>query len=128
MKEPVWLLPEALLAAHDAQIAEHGGLDGVRDIPLFESAIAHPRNLFHYGVPTIFELAAAYTSRIAGNHPFVDGNKRVTYVAMRLFLLLNGFDLTASPAERVDIMMRLAAGEFSECHLAEWIKSNTRAV
>ena len=125
MKEPVWLLPDALLAVHDAQIAEHGVLEGVRDLALFESALAHPPNLFHYGTPTIFELAAAYAARITWNHPFMDGNKRVAYVAMRLFLMLNGYDLAASPAERVDAMMRLAAGELSESRLAEWIKKNS---
>lgn len=126
MKEPVWLLPEALLAAHDAQIAEHGGLDGVRDMALFESALAHPRNLFNYGEPTVCELAAAYACRIAKNHPFVDGNKRVAYVAMRLFLLLNGLDLTASSLEKIDVMMRLAAGKLSEDGLAAWIADNSR--
>lgn len=128
MKEPVWLEAEALLAAHDAQIAEHGGLEGVRDLTLFESALAHQLNLFNYGTPTPFALAAAYAARIAKNHPFADGNKRTAYIALRLFLLLNGFDLTASPADRVDVTMRLAAGELSEGELAEWIESNTKKV
>lgn len=126
MREPVWLLPEALLAAHDAQIAEHGGLDGVRDMALFESALAHPRNIFVCGEPTFCELAAAYAHRIAKNHPFLDGSERVAYVALRLFLLLNGFDLTAGTVEKIDVMMKLAAGELSEGGLAAWIADNSR--
>lgn len=122
--EPVWLLSATLLAVHDAQLAEHGGAVGLRDSDLLDSALAHPRNLFVYGNPSLFELAAAYGARIVRNHPFVDGNKRTGYVATRLFLVLNGLDLTASAQDRVLTFLRLAAGELDETGLAEWLAAN----
>lgn len=128
MKEPLWILPAALMAVHDAQIAEHGGLEGIRDENLLESALAHPRNLFLYESPSVFDLAAAYASRIVGNHPFIDGNKRVGYVAMRLFLVLNGYDITAPPEEKVRVIMGLAAGDLSEKELSGWVMSKATPV
>ncbi len=124
-REPVWLLEQTLLSVHDAQIAEHGGAPGLRDRGLLESALAHPRNLFACGNPSLFELAAAYGARIVQNHPFVDGNKRTGYVATRLFLLLNGLDVSAAPRERVLTFLRLAAGELEEPGLAEWLEANS---
>lgn len=125
MREPLWILPETLIAAHEAQIAEHGGPEGIRDIALLESALAHPINLFQYSSPSLFELAASYGARIVGNHPFVDGNKRVAYIAMRLFLLLNGHDLKAPAPEKVRVVLALAAGELSEADLAIWLMNNS---
>ncbi len=122
--EPVWLLDQTILAAHDAQIAEHGGVAGLRDRGLLESALAHPRNLFAYGTPTLVELAAAYGARIVQNHPFLDGNKRTGYVATRLFLILNGLDLTATAKDRVLTFLQLAAGELEEAGLAAWLEAN----
>ncbi len=124
MKEPVWLLEQTLLAVHDAQLAEHGGAPGLRDRGLFQSALSHPRNLFAYGTPSLFDLAAAYGARLVRNHPFMDGNKRTGYVATRLFLILNGFDLTAGPADRVRTFVSLAAGELDEAGLSAWIEEN----
>jgi death-on-curing protein len=128
MKEPVWILSATLIAVHDAQIAEHGGGEGIRDENLLESALAHPRNLFLYESPSVFDLAAAYASRIVGNHPFIDGNKRVGYMAMRLFLVLNGYDITASQEEKVRVIMELAAGDLPEKELSGWIRSKAAPV
>ncbi|HSH70542.1 MAG TPA: type II toxin-antitoxin system death-on-curing family toxin [Deferrisomatales bacterium] len=122
--EPVWILPATILAVRDAQMAEHGGAAGLRDPRLLDSALAHPRNLFAYGTPSLFEPAAAYGARLIQNHPFTDGNKRTGYVATRLFLVLNGMDLTAAPKDRVLTFMRLAAGTLQEAGLADWFAAN----
>lgn len=126
MSEPVWLRLEAILAAHDDQLAEHGGGVGVRDQGLLQSALARPLNLLVYGEPSRPRLAAAYAFGIARNHPFVDGNKRTAMVAAELFLALNGFDLTADDVEVVATFLALAAGEIAEEELAAWIGRNCR--
>ena len=88
--EPVWIELPLVLAIHNRQLAEHGGSEGIRDQGLLESALFRPLNLLNYGNPSIFELAAAYGYGITKNHPFIDGNKRTSYVVMRTFLKLNG--------------------------------------
>jgi death on curing protein len=123
----VWLLPQTLQAVHDEQLEEHGGARGVRDITLFESALSRSENLFHYGTPDAADLAAAYGYGIARNHPFVDGNKRTAFVAVELFLALNGFELLADDADCVLTMLKVAAGELSEADFALWIRSNSQA-
>ena len=125
MSEPVWLRLEAILAAHDDQLAEHGGGSGIRHQGLLESALARPLNLHAYGEPSLPRLAAAYAFGIAKNHPFVDGNKRTALVAAELFLGLNGHDLTASDAQCVEEFLALAAGEVSEEELAAWVGRNS---
>jgi death-on-curing protein len=124
----VWLLPQTLLAVHDEQLEEHGGPRGVRDTTLFESALARPENLLHYGNPDAADLAAAYGFGIARNHPFVDGNKRTAFVAVELFLALNGFDLIANDADCVITMLKVAAGDMTELDFAAWIRSNSEAM
>jgi len=126
MSEPVWLRIETILAAHDEQLAEHGGGAGVRDPGLLESALARPLNLFAYGEPSLPKLAASYAFGIARNHPFVDGNKRTAAVAAELFLGLNGLDLTVDDVELVRVFLALAAGEVTEEELAAWIGRNSR--
>ena len=123
MAEPEWILDEAVLAAHQRQLAEHGGADGLRDAALLESALAKPKNLYHYNdpKPSIAEMAAAYAYGIARNHAFVDGNKRIALAVCDTFLTLNGVELVAPPAEVYQIFMQLAAGELSEKELAQWI-------
>lgn len=121
----VWLHPQVLLAVHEAQLAEHGGGTGIRDMGLFESALGRAANLATYGAPDVAELAAAYGYGISRNHPFIDGNKRTGYVAMELFLQLNGYELRATDADCVLTMLAVAAGDISETALAEWIRSNT---
>jgi death-on-curing protein len=126
VNEPIWLRLEAILAAHDDQLAEHGGGVGVRDQGLLESALARPLNLHAYGEPSLAKLAASYAFGIARNHPFVDGNKRTALVAAESFLGLNGVDLTATDLECVEIFLALAAGEITEEELAAWIDRNSR--
>lgn len=118
----VWLDNHVLLAVHDEQLAEHGGITGVRDIWLFDSALSRPQNLAAYTTPDVAEIAAAYAFGIARNHPFLDGNKRTAFVAMELFLVLNGYELLANDVECVMFMLAVASGEIEEPELAEWIR------
>ncbi|HMX12114.1 MAG TPA: type II toxin-antitoxin system death-on-curing family toxin [Burkholderiaceae bacterium] len=120
----VWIDPAVLYAVHEEQLAEHGGGAGVRDAGLFESALARPVNLAHYGEPDAADLAAAYGFGIARNHPFVDGNKRTAFVAVELFLVLNGWDLMASDAECVVTMLGVAAGDLEESAFAAWLRDH----
>lgn len=120
-----WLNADVLLAVHLEQLAEHGGAAGTRDPGLFESALARPQNLALYGEPDLCDLAAAYAVGIAKNHPFIDGNKRTAYVAMELFLVLNGCDLTADDASATLTMLSVAAGDIDEPALAQWLREHT---
>ena len=126
--DPRWLSIELLLAVHARQIAEHGGGEGIRDRGLLESALARARQQFAYGGPEVDlpALAAALGFGIARNHPFVDGNKRTAYVAMRLFLRINGWDFAATPADRYRIMIQLASGTLQEPELTTWLRDHTR--
>ena len=117
-----------VLAVHDAQIAEHGGGHGLRDEGLLEAALDRPRNLFHYGEPDMAALAAAYAYGLAKNHPFVDGNKRTSFVACELFLAINGHELTMDDTEAVTTWLALAAGELEEEELAGRIRQALAAV
>ena len=126
MSEPHWLSMKVLLAIHSDQIREHGGSLGVRDKGLLESALGRPRNRFFYepgSDPT--QLAAAYGFGIAKNHPFIDGNKRVAFQAMYVFLGVNGLTITAEEDEVVHLVLALASGELSEDELVEWLRKNT---
>ncbi|MFZ4651348.1 MAG: type II toxin-antitoxin system death-on-curing family toxin [Rubrivivax sp.] len=120
----VWIDAAVLRAAHDEQLAEHGGGAGTRDEGLLESALARARKLAAYGDPDVAQLAAAYGFGVARNHPFVDGNKRTALVAIELFLLLNGWELHASDADCVMQILALAAGELDEDSLAAWIRAH----
>lgn len=124
--EPVWIRPDVVRAIHRRQIAEHGGVEGVRDEGLLASALHRPRNLHGYGDPRpdLAALAAAYGYGIARNHPFVDGNKRTALVLTRLFLALNGVAFSASATSKYETMMRLAAGEVREEAFAEWVRAH----
>jgi len=117
-----WIPAQVTLAIHEVQIVEHGGHMGLRDSGLLESAVARPRMLAAYGQPTTCELAAAYGFGLARNHPFIDGNKRTAYVTTRLFLELHRITLTALPAERVLMFLRLGAGEVTQEGLARWLE------
>ena len=125
MSEPRWLHKDMVLALHAMSIAEFGGTAGIRDEGLLESALDRPRNLFAYGDdPSIFEMAAAYCSGIVKNHPFLDGNKRTGDLAIRAFLLRNGYLFEPEEAEEVVMIMALAAGGADEETLAGWIAEN----
>ncbi len=120
----VWIASEVLYAVHAEQLAEHGGLAGLRDANALESAIARPRQLARYGTPDAAELAAAYGYGIARNHPFSDGNKRTAFVAVELFLVLNGCELTASDADCVLTIVGVAVGDTEEAAFAQWVRDH----
>lgn len=124
----VWIDSKVLYAVHDEQLAEHGGSSGIRDAGLFESALARPQNLLAYGEPDVAALAAAYGYGIARNHPFIDGNKRTAFVAVELFLTLNGYQLQADDVSCVMKMLDVAAGQISEEQFAVWLRANIAAV
>lgn len=123
MSDPRWLRLEVVLAVHEQQIAEHGGAPGLRDRGMLESALARPQQKAAYGEPDLADLTAAYAFGIARNHPFVDGNKRVAFVALELFLRINGFELVADDRACLAVMLDLAAGELEEEALAAWIRA-----
>jgi death-on-curing protein len=120
----VWLLEETVIAIHQRQISEHGGIEGLRDEGLLSSALARPQNLLDYAQPRpdLAALAAAYAYGIARDHPFADGNKRTALVAARTFLLLNGVNLEASQDEKYLTFFQLAQGTVTEEQLADWIR------
>jgi len=126
MKEPYWLTREECLALHDMMLSQYGGIAGVRDENLLESALAKPRQLFHYGKPTMADLGAAYATGIAKNHPFLDGNKRTGFMMGAGFLERNGFEFHATEAEAVLRTLALAAGEMSVQAYAEWLRVNSK--
>jgi death-on-curing protein len=121
----LWLSRELILAIHDEQLAEHGGSAGLRDPGLLDSALARPLNRAGYGEPDSAELAAVYALAIAQNHPFIDGNKRTAFVALELFLRLNGCLLTVDDAEAVVMMLAVAAGELPDDEFVAWVRLHT---
>jgi death-on-curing protein len=123
----VWLDPAVLIAVHEEQLAEHGGASGTRDMGLFESALARPHHLLAYGEPDAADLAAAYGCGIARNHPFIDGNKRTAFVAVELFLALNGHMLEADDTDCVLTMLAVASGTLDEAAFAQWLREHSAA-
>jgi death-on-curing protein len=119
----IWIPLGAVLAIHDEQIAEHGGIRGVRDLALIEAALAKPRNLIAYAKPDAAALAAAYAFGLCNCHGFLDGNKRTAYVVAETFLDLNGYRVDASDEQVVNTMLSNASGVMSEAKLAEWFRS-----
>jgi death-on-curing protein len=127
VKKPVWLDQRALVLLHAESLAEHGGLWGLRDEAALQSAMARPRNVHAYEPSAdAARLAAAYGSGIVRGHPFSDGNKRAGFLAIGLFLELNGFDLEVEDADAVRTILDLAAGNLSEKALAEWIRARMK--
>ena len=127
MDDPVWIIRAIVLALHEEQLAEHGGPSGIRDEGLLDSALERPKNQLSYGDPDIYDLAAAYAYGIAKNHPFVDGNKRSSFVVSEAFLNLNGYDLIAADEAALLIWLALADGKITEAELAQWLRKNSRA-
>ncbi|MEP7221579.1 MAG: type II toxin-antitoxin system death-on-curing family toxin [Novosphingobium sp.] len=125
--EPVWLDAQVALAVHDRQLAEHGGIAGVRDGGALESTLARPINQWTYGEDDPCALAAAFAFGVARNHPFADGNKRTAWVLARLFLALNGIRITFKADDAIRTVLALAAGELSEIELADWFRDHLSA-
>ena len=126
MKTPVWVLRETVLTLHEQSLAEFGGAAGIRDEGLLDSALGKPENLFHYGKPTIFDLAASYGFGLVKNHPFIDGNKRAGFITAVTFLELNCYRFQATEADAAVQTLAQAAGEMSEKEFAAWLKENSR--
>jgi death-on-curing protein len=123
MTEPLWLLRAWVDALHFQQLNRFGGLFGVRDEGAIESALARPRNQWEYaGERDIAALAAAYGYGLTRSHGYSDGNKRVGFMAMSVFLDLNGWSLEAEEAEVVVVMLGVAAGEMPETEFAAWVR------
>jgi len=124
MSEPVWIERADCLAFHDALLARFGGLGGIRDEGLLESALNRPLHLFHYGDPGAFELAAAYAEGIVKNHPFLDGNKRSGLMAAALLLEANGWEFQAPEEDAVLQTLALAAGAIGAGEFAVWLEKS----
>jgi death-on-curing protein len=120
VKEPIWIDERDALALHDRLIALHGGASGVRDEGLLKTALARA------DAPGIIEMAAAYTTGIVRNHPFVDGNKRSGFVVGILFLELNGFSVTASEEDAAQAVLKLAASTLDEAGYADFLRANAQ--
>jgi death-on-curing protein len=121
-----WVDRRALMLLHDESLAEHGGSSGLRDEGLLESALARARNPAAYGKPDVADLAAAYGVGLAKNHPFVDGNKRAAFLAVGLFLALNGHRLHTTQADATLTLLAVAAGDMDEPAFAAWIREHTQ--
>lgn len=117
-----WIDPQALLLLHGESLAEHGGRAGLRDAGLLASALDRPKNLAVYESPDVAALAASYAKGLAQNHAFVDGSKRAAFLAVGLFLYINGYRLRATQADATVAVIALAAGELSEEGFAQWLR------
>lgn len=119
-----WIDKRGLLLLHGESLAEHGGGEGIRDEGLLDSALARPLNQVAYGEPDFADLAASYCVGLAKNHPFVDGNKRAAFLAVGMFLYLNGYRLKATQAEATLAMLAVAGSEMTEPEFATWIRAH----
>lgn len=125
MIEPRWLSVNDVVRLHAMQLAEFGGRLGIRDRNLLESAVNRPRQRFHYGeLRNLVDIAVAYATALNANHPFVDGNKRVSFHALLVFLRLHGLMLSAPAPDAAEVMLAVAAGRASEADLRLWVRSN----
>jgi death on curing protein len=123
-EEPDWLTYEQVLAIHSRQLRRYGGAPGLRDEGILRSALERPFNKWQYEQADLAMLAAAYAFGLAKNHAFVDGNKRVAFITMVVFLRKNGVRFAPDQAQSTNIILALAAGEVSEDNLARWIRDN----
>jgi death on curing protein len=124
MNEPLWLDRDDCIGIHELMLSQHGGSSGIRDEGLLLSALAKPKNHFHYGSESLPEMAASYAAGIVLNHPFVDGNKRTGFMMAATFLEINGWMLTASEESVVQQTVALATRAASESAYAEWLSAN----
>lgn len=126
MNEPQWILKETTLLLHEQSLNEHGGPSGLRDEGLLDSALGKPPNVFAYcAAATLFDLAASYTAGLVKNHPFIDGNKRIGFLAGALLLQLNGYRFIANEADAALRTLALAAGDMTESAYAAWLENNS---
>jgi death-on-curing protein len=123
-REPTWVSYDQVVAVHSKQLRRFGGAHGLRDDGMLRSAHERPVNKWHYEQGELAELAAAYAYGFAKNHAFVDGNKRIAFMAMVAFLRKNNIRFAPNPAHATAMMLSLAAGEVSEESLARWIRDN----
>lgn len=123
-QEPLWITYEQAVAIHARQLRRFGGAPGLRDEGMLRSALERPINKWSYEQAPLRELAAAYAFGLAKNHAFVDGNKRIAFMAMMTFLHRNGVAFAPDPAQATTIILSLAAGEVSEASLTRWIRDN----
>jgi death on curing protein len=125
-REPRWLRRLVVDAIHHDQLREHGGVPGIRDENALESALARPQQRWHYDRRTdVPRLAAAYAYGLVRTHPYVDGNKRVGFLAMVTCLETNGHQFSATDVEVVAEIVALAEGTLSEDALAHWIREHS---
>lgn len=120
-----WIDKQLLIMLHDESLVMHGGASGVRNQGLLDSALNRAPNLAMYGNPDFADLAAAYGLGLAKNHAFVDGNKRVAFLSIGLFLGLNDYKLNATQVDATLTMLALAAGDIDEANFASWIRQNS---
>ena len=124
MEEPTWLSRAMVEAAHHDQVEEHGGLHGIRDNGLLESALARPKHRWSFEPGSDLPLlAASYGYGLVNNHPFLDGNKRIGFVAMNMFLLINNQEIEAPEPEVIAVMLQVADGTLDESGLVQWLQS-----
>ncbi len=130
MNKIVFIPKEVILFSHDQLIQRYGGSTGIRDMKLLESALEQPKATFGgtYLHDTIFKMAAAYGYHLCNNHPFIDGNKRISLVAMDIFLQQNGYEIVATEKETYKVIMRLSTGNLSKEQLTSWLLENTKSV
>lgn len=126
MKQPYWLTRDEGLALHDMMLSFYGGIAGLRDEHLLESALARPQQLFHSGKPSLAEMAGTYAAGIVKNRPFLDGNKRTGFMLGAGFLERNGHEFHATEADAVVSTLALAAGAMTEAAYAEWLEANSK--
>jgi death on curing protein len=120
-----WIDKRVLLLLHDESLAAHGGASGLRDEALLDSALARPLNRVAYADPDWAELAAVYAVGLAKNHCFVDGNKRAAFLAVGMFMHLNGHRMTAPQADATLAMLAVAEGSLGETELAAWLRGHS---
>ncbi|MFN0206941.1 MAG: type II toxin-antitoxin system death-on-curing family toxin [Planctomycetota bacterium] len=124
-KTPEWLIVDFVLSAHEFALASEGGLSGVRDHGLLESALDRPKNLFNYEGADIIELAVCYADAIIRNHPFVDGNKRTAFISMYAFLKENRHQFRGAEAEVVVMFEGFANKTVKKTEFTLWVRENT---
>ena len=126
MRKPEWVLRDTVFALQEQSLAQFGGMTGIRDEGMLDSALGRPQNLFAYGKPSLYDLAASYAFGIVKNHPFIDGNKRIAFLTAVLFLELNGRRFEAEEVDAAVRTLALAAGDISDAEYAMWLKANSR--